>query len=250
MIARAKDTLSSVSNGLAIREEDRNALLAAFPRRRWFGEDAFSGGEIITVIAEDASPGGSSPPVLELEVERSDSGVVAVARTDAGRYVPVVAMQSEADATTAGLASVGFGSRSASGTTLRNSLYALVESNHVDEGIVAELMRLCGRDFDLDQALGEMDGADVLYAPSELGLPELVFVSLTAQGKTRRYYQFKARDDGSTDFYDEEGHSITKFLLRRPGGRAIGRLSGLLSSQTWISGQIGRARPLDRGNML
>jgi murein DD-endopeptidase MepM/ murein hydrolase activator NlpD len=39
---------------------------------------------------------------------------------------------------------------------------------------------------------------------------------LTAQEWTRRYYRFTAPDDGSTDFYDGQGRSITKFLLRKP----------------------------------
>ncbi|MDW4701962.1 hypothetical protein NQ271_26785, partial [Escherichia coli] len=77
-------------------------------------------------------------------------------------------------------------------------------------------LRLCGRDFDLDGPLGDADVAKIIYAPNEIGQPELVFIDLAAGGQTRRYYRFTAPDDGSSDFYDEGGQSITKFLLRKP----------------------------------
>ena len=216
IVARAGDTLSSILSALAVLPADQDALLAAFLRRRWFSREGFSGGEIITVIEEARGSNASPAHVLKITVKTPNIGTRAVARTDDGRYEPVVPEQAKTKFQQSVSTPDALDLWAYSEGTLRNSLYALAQSNRVDEGIIAEVMRLCAHDFDLDQPLGATDAADILYAPDELGQPELVFVALKAQGKTRRYYRFKTPDDGSTDFYDEDGHSVTKFLLRKP----------------------------------
>jgi len=214
VVARAGDTLRAILNGLAAGAEDVQGILAAYPRRHWFSEDKFSGGETITII-EEASSSGPAGHILKLTVESPEAGSFAIARTDAGRYQRVAAGQ-DRDSEGGAPAPDDLDQRGFSGETLRDSLHALARSNNVNESIVAEFMRLCSHDFDLDQPLGSTDAADLLYAPDDLGQPELFFVALTAQGRTRRYYRFTAPDDGSTDFYNGDGRSVTKFLLRKP----------------------------------
>ncbi|WP_426433847.1 M23 family metallopeptidase [Bradyrhizobium genosp. P] len=153
---------------------------------------------------------------MKVSIERADSSVVAVGRSDAGQYQAIVPDQPDIASRTERLLRDSVDTQSVSGETLRDGLNALARSNHVDEAIVAEFTRLCSRDFDLDGPLGGADVAKIIYASNELGQPELVFVDLTAGGQTRRYYRFTAPDDGSSDFYDDDGHSITRFLLRKP----------------------------------
>jgi hypothetical protein len=52
-----------------------------------------------------------------------------------------------------------------SGRRFGDSLYALARANNLDQAIVAESMRLCGHDFDLDMPMGATDVADLPYAP-------------------------------------------------------------------------------------
>ncbi|KWV47806.1 hypothetical protein AS156_19420 [Bradyrhizobium macuxiense] len=214
VIGRSGDTLSAILRAVAAGAEDEPAILAAFSRPG--GPATLSGGEKITIIEQDADAGVPRGHILKVSIERADSAVAAVGRTDAGDYQAIVPEQAGAARPAESLLRDTVDTRPVSGETLRDGLDALARSNHVDEAIVAELMRLCGRDFDLGEPLGEGDVAKIIYAPNELGQPELVFVDLTAGGQTRRYYRFTAPDDGSSDFYDESGHSITKFLLRKP----------------------------------
>ena len=217
VIARAGDTLRAILSGLAAESTDIEGIVAQFAHRHWFRQDTFAGGETITIV-DDASNFSLQPGrILKVTVESPDGAPLVIARTDAGGYQRVAAERADVDSEGAapapggGLDAGGF-----FGETLRDSLYALGRANNLDQAIVAESMRLCGHDFDLDMPLGATDAADLLYAPDDLGQPELSFVSLTAQGRTRRYYRFTAPDDGSTDFYDAQGRSITKFLLRKP----------------------------------
>lgn len=214
VIARAGDTLSAILRALAAAAEDAPAILAAFPSPG--SQETLSGGEKITIVEQGGDAGWSRGHVVKVSIERADSSVAAVGRTDSGQYRAIVPEQPEIATRNESLLRASIETHSAPGETLRDGLNALARSNHVDEGIVAELMRLCGRDFDLDEPLGDADAAKIIYAPNDIGQPELVFIDLTAGGQTRRYYRFTAPEDGSSDFYDEDGQSITKFLLRKP----------------------------------
>lgn len=214
VIARSGDTLSAILRALAAAAEDAPAILAAFPSPG--SQETLSGGEKITIIEQDGDTGSPRGHVAKVSIERPDSGVSAVGRTDTGQYQAIVPEQPDVVVSNGRLLRQSIDTHSVPGETLRDGLNALARSNHVDEGIVAELLRLCGRDFDLDEPLGDADVANIIYAPNEIGQPELVFIDLTAGGQARRYYRFTAPDDGSSDFYDEDGQSITKFLLRKP----------------------------------
>ncbi|WP_076859477.1 M23 family metallopeptidase [Bradyrhizobium mercantei] len=214
VIARAGDTLSAILKALAAAAEDAPAILAAFASPG--GQATLSGGEKITIIEQNGDTVSSRGHVAKVSIERADASVAAVGRTDSGQYQAIVPEQPDVGVRSESLLRESIDTHAVPGETLRDGLNALARSNHVDEGIVAELMRLCGRDFDLDEPLGDADVAEIIYAPNDIGQPELVFIDLTAGGQTRRYYRFTAPDDGSSDFYDEAGQSITKFLLRKP----------------------------------
>ena len=44
----------------------------------------------------------------------------------------------------------------------------------------------------------------------------MLYASLTLGGVTKRFYRFRTADDGIVDYYDEEGKSAKKFLMRKP----------------------------------
>ncbi|MHC1944500.1 M23 family metallopeptidase [Bradyrhizobium sp. UFLA06-06] len=214
VIARSGDTLAAILRALTAAAEDAPAILAAFPSPG--ARESLSGGDKITVIEQGGDAGSAHGHVAKVSIERAGSDVSAVGRTDGGQYQPIVPEQPDIAVRSDSPLRESIDTHSVPGETLRDGLDALARSNHVDQGIVAELMRLCGRDFDLDEPLGDADVAEIIYAPNDIGQPELVFIDLTAGGQTRRYYRFTAPDDGSSDFYDETGQSITKFLLRKP----------------------------------
>ena len=206
IVARPEDSLTAILTALGATADDAQAILAAFAAERSF-EPQLAGGEIVTVLKAPAS--GS---LLRIAIERPPGAAHSVARTDAGAYRPVVAAPAPPSPTPASEPPL----RAASNATLRESLYALARSHHVEEAVFAEVLQLCGHDFDLEKPLDVSDEAELIYGPNELDLPELAYVEIRAQGRTRRYYRFTAPDDGGADFYDEDGRSATKFLMRKP----------------------------------
>jgi murein DD-endopeptidase MepM/ murein hydrolase activator NlpD len=208
VVARANDTLAAILSALGATTEDAQAIVAAFAHA---GLDAapLAGGEVVTIL-ERRDPHGQ---LLKIGVERPSGGSFAVARADSGEYRGVVAEPSTPSPSAAAHAAPNLPS---SGASLRDSLYALARSHHVEEAVFAEFLQLCGRDFDLERPLGAADEAELIYQSNDLDTPELSYVALTAQGRTHHYYRFTSPEDGGTDFYDDEGHSATKFLLRKP----------------------------------
>ena len=50
---------------------------------------------------------------------------------------------------------------------------------------------------------------------------EVRYAALTIGGDTKKYYRFQTPDDGVYDFYDEDGVSDKKFLVRKPVATGI-----------------------------
>jgi murein DD-endopeptidase MepM/ murein hydrolase activator NlpD len=62
------------------------------------------------------------------------------------------------------------------------------------------------------------DSFDVLYAEDTNadGTHEVRYASLTVGGETKKFYHFRTTDDGQYDYYDDDGKSAKKFLVRKP----------------------------------
>ncbi|HEY1982134.1 MAG TPA: M23 family metallopeptidase [Xanthobacteraceae bacterium] len=221
IIARAGDTLESILTALGLTAEDAGAIAALLTPRSWFGRNTFSGGEIITVL-QDGAPGHARP----LEVRLVDAGkserVAALA--DNGAYVmaaPRSHTAAAAEATQDDMALRLSPDANQSAMKLDESLNRLAQDNRIAPSLIGDVMRLCAQDIDLDAAISAEDTAELLYSHNPEGNAELAFVALTLDGQTHRYYRFTAPDDGSTDYYDPDGYSVTASLMKQPvaGGR-------------------------------
>ena len=61
------------------------------------------------------------------------------------------------------------------------------------------------------------DNLEVIFTEEDEGeRAEILSASLTIGGETRRVFRFQAPEDGLIDYFDEEGKSLKKFLLRKP----------------------------------
>ncbi len=210
LVARPGDTLAAILAALGTTGRDAQAILTALAERDGFGRSPLAGGEALTVLQEAAQSGAPRGPPLKISVEVR-GGPLVIARTDDGAYRWVVARR--AVKTSQPYAAER---HAGSSMTFRASLHALARAHGVKEAVVADLLKLSGRDFDLDRPLGAADEAELICAQNKLDPPELVYAALTAQGRSRRYYRFTSPDDGGADFYDGDGHSATKLLLQKP----------------------------------
>jgi murein DD-endopeptidase MepM/ murein hydrolase activator NlpD len=108
---------------------------------------------------------------------------------------------------------------SRTGLALYNSLYETALKNDIPRAVVDDLIRIVSTDSDTDfqRPVSGGDALDIFYAEEEDGdAREILYVALTAAGETKRYYRFTNPDDTSVDYFDENGRSAKKFLMRKP----------------------------------
>jgi murein DD-endopeptidase MepM/ murein hydrolase activator NlpD len=107
-----------------------------------------------------------------------------------------------------------------SNLALYNSLYETLLKHDVPRAVVDDLVKVVSADSDTDfqRPVGTGDAIDIFYSDDDDAgeTRELLYVSLTAAGETKRYYRFTNPEDKTIDYFDENGRSAKKFLLRKP----------------------------------
>lgn len=215
IIARSGDTLPRILQILGTATQDAEAIAALLTPRRWLRSNAFAGGEKITVLADETDATHPAFRPLQVSIERPGGTKIAAARSDAGEFMPVV-WPVDVDTAKPAAAAAADQLRSSSDASVHDGLYAMAQANGIDRTLIDEIVRLCGRDVDLDAFLSATDTAELLFSTNDIGEPELAYTALTVGGQVHRYYRFTAPDDNSTDYYDADGRSVTQSLLRKP----------------------------------
>lgn len=100
------------------------------------------------------------------------------------------------------------------------TLYNSAKSEGVPQHIIAELMRVHSYDVDFERDVQPGDSFEVFFgkAPDNSNAKRkvLLYSALTLEGKRTGYYRFTSPEDGITDYYDGDGQSVRKALLRTP----------------------------------
>jgi murein DD-endopeptidase MepM/ murein hydrolase activator NlpD len=106
-----------------------------------------------------------------------------------------------------------------------NSLYASFYYSAAKQGIphdlIMQVMRIHAYGTDFRQRVRAGDAVELFFdmkgqvkgIDGDLG--DLLATFITAGGKTRKFYRFRT-PDSAIDFYDAEGSTARKFLMRRP----------------------------------
>ncbi len=105
--------------------------------------------------------------------------------------------------------------------TLYTSFYHAALQQKVPAETILKLLRVHSYDVDFKQKVKAGDSFDMFFDGGDEGeLGELLYTSMSIDGVTRKFYRFRTPDD-VVDYYDEQGNSAKKFLMRNPvkGGR-------------------------------
>lgn len=101
-----------------------------------------------------------------------------------------------------------------------DAIYRGVLAYELNEDVAAQIVRMVAADVDFRSPIKPSDRLELFYsvpeeANAEEGVEELLFVEASFSGQTRKFYRFRT-DDGSVDYFDENGRSARQFLLRNP----------------------------------
>ncbi len=102
-----------------------------------------------------------------------------------------------------------------------SSLYVAALEAGVPQTVLGKMIDIFSFDIDFQREIQPGDSFALMYDEMRddhgtlAGTGDIGVAEMTVRGKNRRYYRFKDKN-GFTDYYDAEGHSIRKALLRTP----------------------------------
>ena len=98
-------------------------------------------------------------------------------------------------------------------------LYSTAKDNRIPDYIVSEFTRVFSYDVDFQRQVKANDTFEVFYGNPFTGTSNkrkvLHFAKLVSDGETRVYYRFTT-SDGQTSYFDENGRSAARSLLKTP----------------------------------
>ncbi|MEX0852202.1 MAG: peptidoglycan DD-metalloendopeptidase family protein [Bauldia sp.] len=102
-----------------------------------------------------------------------------------------------------------------------DAVYQTALAQQIPTPLIDQLIRVFAFDVDFQARITPGDSLEVFHSlpdsdDRDAGEPEILFAALTLNGIAKRFYRFRSVDDGLVDYYDEEGKSAKKFLLRKP----------------------------------
>ncbi|MBI3275129.1 MAG: M23 family metallopeptidase, partial [Methylocystis sp.] len=222
VVIRRGETLADALAANGVPKATIGAVAAAFGGKR--AEAAVREGQRVKLLFADFDGSGKNMQLARLSVYNNDQLETMVAATDHGAYVqvaklpPGLAEASSKARTKAAEDGDGEESDDAGAMRLYDSLYETALKQDIPRPIIDELVRVFANDLDLQRGVSGGDSLDAFYDDSEEanGRDALLFASITARNETIRYYRFLTTDDGLVDYYDENGRSSRKFLVRKP----------------------------------
>jgi murein DD-endopeptidase MepM/ murein hydrolase activator NlpD len=101
--------------------------------------------------------------------------------------------------------------------TVYDGLWGTALALGMPEELIKTLVHIFSYDVDYQTRLGPQDDLEVIYS-AETGAEsgEILYASLNLSGVSHQFYRFRDASDGSVDYYDVEGKSAQKFLVRKP----------------------------------
>jgi len=112
-------------------------------------------------------------------------------------------------------------SRAAALPKLYDAVYRTALDQQVPAPLVDQLIRIFAFDVDFQSRITPGDSLEIFHSiqdPDDRDAPEpeILYAALNVAGVAKRFYRFRTSDDGYVDYYDEEGKSAKKFLMRKP----------------------------------
>ena len=106
--------------------------------------------------------------------------------------------------------------------TLYTSFYEAALKQNIPADTILKLLRVHSYDVDFKQKVRSGDTFEVFFDgdSTDRDTGEVLYTSMTVDGQMRKFFRFRTPDD-MVDYYDEQGNSAKKFLMRNPvkGGR-------------------------------
>ena len=216
-VIRHGETLADILRANSATRQQANEIVAALGGRR--AESVATEGRRVKLLFADLDGSGKNMTLARITIHSDEQIEATVAITDDGRYVQVESGEKVAAAAKKPKrASDDEDDEDAGGMRLYDSLYETALKQEMPKPLVSDLVRIFANDVDFQRSVQPGDSFEAFYDESEDrdDRDKLLYASITARDETFKYYRYRTQDDGLVDYYDENGRSTRKFLVRQP----------------------------------
>ena len=232
-IVHRNETLEDLLLNAGVARNQARAIIAAFDTPK--GKSPVAEGERVKLLFVDLEGDGRAQ-VARLSTYHDDNLTSTIAMTDSGSYVQVSHTDVAVAAAKPKSADDDEEDEPDDGRMkVYDSLYETALKQDIPKNTINDLIRIFSNDVDFQRPVTAGDSFEAFYEDSEEaeGNNQLLYASITTRGETFYYYRYQTPDDNAVDYYDANGRSTRKFLVRQP--IAAGRLT---------SGYGGRFHPI------
>ncbi|MBB3611734.1 M23 family metallopeptidase [Rhizobium sp. BK602] len=184
--------------------------------------DTVSPGDSLELLLEKKTA-EARPKLIMARLSGEKTRERIVARDDADSFVPLSddrlfsTLYSESQAEAPASTDVAAVDLKGIDSDDQRTIDAKLEKAGLSEASATQLIKLAkANGVSLTGGDNGPDSVDLLFRKAENDKSELMFIEFHTDGDTHRYYLHKNTGEGSSEFYDEGGHSVAKVLGHRP----------------------------------
>ena len=222
IVARRGENFEQVMRAAGAAPDQIRAMIQAFAGKVRVA--ALPDGQVLQVLYAPGPGPGNPRQIVRVTFLTGGQPDGTVAINDAGAFVSVALPRSDVVGPLRGTRkAIGPEGEeieeedSTGGARLYESLYETGLRHDLPRPLIDELVRIFSYDLDFQQRVRGGDAMEVIFTEEDEGeRAEILSASLTVGGETRRVFRFLSPEDGLIDYFDDEGRSLKKFLLRKP----------------------------------
>ena len=246
VVVHKGEALEDILRNANVPKDQIKAAVSAFGAKR---SELISEGKRIKLQFAEFDGSGRSIRLARVNVYANETEEAEVGLADDGSFVRGVVAALPAKSTKSSKATTDAGDDASDdngdGMRLYDSLFETAMKQEIPRQMIDDLVRIFANDVDFQRAVSGGDSFEAFYTEPEEGETrgDLLYAAVTTRNETFHYYRYQSRDDSTLDYYDENGRSTRKFLIRKPiaGGRESSpfgyRFHPILAYRKFHSGQ-------------
>ena len=219
VIVHKNETLDDILRANGASPDQAARIAAALRSGR--DQQAVSEGQRLKLLLADVNGTGQPSQIARVSVYTDDKLEATVAMADNGTFVQLA--RAEPTQTAQRTKSTSSSSDEDDeddndGMRLYDSLYETALKSEIPKPVINDLVRIFANDVDFQRSVSAGDNIEAFYEEGDEADAhgDLLYASITTRNETFRYYRFQTPDDQLVDYYDENGRSTRKFLVRKP----------------------------------
>lgn len=210
---RAGDTIVAILGDIGAEKWQIRSIVDAM--KNVYPADSIQKGQTARFTLVPAPSGDGRMEPIALSLFSGSEHQITVYRNDGGQYV---ASKNPLDLAVAGPTRP---STKFQRSTIYSSLYHAALAQNIPQEKIVSLLRIHSYHVDFKRRVQPGDSFEAFYDLPEGSVAEdespgeLLYTSTSIGGDIRKFYRFRTTD-GAIDYYDEDGSSAKKFLMRKP----------------------------------